>query len=60
MRRSLAHYLEQCRVKRNAAEYDAANEASETEADELVEFSKEFQKTVKDWLRKNSGREARK
>ena len=27
-------YLEKCRVKRNAAEYDSANEASDTEASE--------------------------
>src|SRR3954468_18040369 len=31
-------YLEKCRVKRNAAEYDSANEASEVEAHELIEF----------------------
>lgn len=48
-----AHYLEQCRAKRNAAEYDAANEASETEANELVEFAKDFQNTVREWLKGN-------
>jgi hypothetical protein len=36
-------YLEKCRVKRNAAEYDAANEASGTEADELIEFAKDLE-----------------
>lgn len=44
-------YLEKCRVKRNAAEYDTANEASEAEALELVEFAKEFQFTVRQWLK---------
>lgn len=29
-------YLQNCRAKRNAAEYDAANEATETEAKELM------------------------
>jgi len=48
-----ADYLDQCRVKRNAAEYDSANEASETEAKELVEFALEFQRTVRKWLKKN-------
>ena len=47
-----AAYLQNCRVKRNAAEYDAANEASETEAEELIEFAKEFKKTVRGWLKK--------
>lgn len=44
-------YLEKCRVKRNAAEYDSANEASDTEASELVEFTKQFENTVRDWLK---------
>jgi len=47
-----AQYLQNCRAKRNAAEYDAANEASEVEADELVDFAKEFEKTVRAWLKK--------
>lgn len=46
------NYLEKCRVKRNAAEYDAANEASETEAEELIDFAIEFQEIVKNWLKK--------
>jgi hypothetical protein len=52
--RDTADYLESCRVKRNAAEYDSANEASETEANELIEFSREFEKTVRTWLSKIS------
>ena len=46
-------YLNECRSKRNAAEYDAANEISETEANELIEFTKEFQNTVRQWVQKN-------
>jgi hypothetical protein len=48
-----AVYLQSCRAKRNAAEYDAANEASETECAELIEFAKEFRTTVLAWLRKS-------
>ena len=48
------HYLEQCRVKPNAAEYDSADEATETEASELVEFAKGFRETVNGWLRGRS------
>ena len=47
-----ATYLQSCRAKRNAAEYDAANEATETEVEELVAFTKEFEKTVRGWLRR--------
>jgi len=49
-----AIYLQSCRAKRNAAEYDAANEASETECAELIEFANEFRATVRAWLRKSS------
>ena len=45
-------YLQSCRAKRNAAEYDSANEATETEAQELFEFAKEFAQTVRTWLKK--------
>ena len=50
-----AEYLEACRVKRNAAEYDAANEVSETEAAELLEFATEFAALVKTRLKKSGG-----
>ncbi len=42
-------YLHSCRAKRNAAEYDAANEASDTEARELFEFAKDFRERVLRW-----------
>jgi uncharacterized protein (UPF0332 family) len=45
-----AAYLQTCRAKRNAAEYDAANEVSETEGEELIEFAREFKKAVRAWL----------
>lgn len=48
-----ADYLDKCRVKRNAAEYDSANEASDVEAQELIKFTKEFETTVRGWLKKH-------
>jgi uncharacterized protein (UPF0332 family) len=48
-----AAYLQACRAKRNAAEYDAANEATETEATELIRFATEFENTVRAWLQRN-------
>lgn len=47
-----ASYLDNCRSKRNASEYDAANEASDTEAQELVEFAIGFRTKTLDWLKK--------
>lgn len=52
-------YLQSCRAKRNAAEYDAANEASETECAELIEFAKELRVTVRGWLRKSNATKPR-
>ncbi len=45
-----SEYVETCRVKRNAAEYDSANEASLFEASELTEFAQEFKLKVQAWL----------
>ena len=50
---NLADYFETCRRKRNLIDYDATEVASETEADELVEKAREFQKIVEDWIAKN-------
>jgi len=48
-----SEYLETCRVKRNAAEYDAANEVSDTEADELLEFASEYSAMIQGRLKKS-------
>lgn len=45
-------YLQKCREKRNASEYDSDNEPSETETQELIKYVKEFEKTVHDWIKK--------
>ena len=51
--KSDSEYLDTCRTKRNAAEYDSANEASDSEAQELVTFTQEFERKVMAWLKKN-------
>jgi len=43
-------YLELCRVKRNTVEYDMAGIVSESEAIELIDFTKQFRTEVLDWL----------
>ncbi len=46
-------FLDACRRKRNTVEYDRAGGATASEADELIEFVKELQKNVKNWLKTN-------
>lgn len=48
-----ADYFETCRRKRNLMDYDAAEVATETEADELLERAREFQTLVEKWIEKN-------
>ena len=45
-RKADAEYLDACRIKRNHVEYDYINGASETEAQELVDFVRELRKEV--------------
>jgi hypothetical protein len=52
-RKDDADYLETCRVKRNTAEYDTAGTVSQSEADELRNFTKELHQSVVAWLRAN-------
>lgn len=46
---ALVPYFDVCRRKRNNVDYDAANVATESEADELVE-AEDFQKLVEAWI----------
>ncbi|MDP3016007.1 MAG: hypothetical protein Q8N70_02910 [Deltaproteobacteria bacterium] len=48
-----AEYLDDCRKKRNIVEYDDVGGASESDADELVGFVKDFRDEVITWLKKN-------
>ncbi len=47
-----AEYLDDCRKKRNIVEYDYIGGASESDADELIGFVKEFKDEVIAWLKK--------
>jgi len=48
-----ARYLDDCRKKRNTAEYDMAGVTSANEATELLSFAQGLRKEVLDWLAKN-------
>jgi len=52
-RKADAEYLDACRVKRNTVEYDRAGSATRKDADELIEFTRELETAVVDWLRSN-------
>ena len=47
-----AEYLDDCRKKRNIVEYDYVGGVSESDADELIVFVKEFREEVITWLKK--------
>jgi hypothetical protein len=51
-RKSDAEYLDDCRKKRNIVEYDYVGGASESDANELIRFVKEFREEVITWLKK--------
>jgi hypothetical protein len=45
-----ATYLDSCRVKRNAVEYDYVGGASDSDANELIAFAEELRAEVLGWL----------
>ncbi len=47
-----AEYLDDCRKKRNILEYDEVGGASESDADELIDFVKDLRNEVVSWLKK--------
>ncbi|HEY1204835.1 MAG: hypothetical protein ABSH46_15645 [Bryobacteraceae bacterium] len=47
---ALAAYFETCRRKRNQVDYDMANVATESEAEDLVQKADEFNGLVKSWI----------
>lgn len=51
--RAHSDYLDRCRRKRNVVQYDRAGAASESEADELMAFTRELRAEVLAWLRAN-------
>ncbi len=52
-RKNDAAYLDACRIKRNEVEYDTAGAATETDADELLEFAMTLREDVLGWLKTN-------
>lgn len=46
-------YLDACRKKRNIVEYEQIGTVTDQDADELIEFVKEFKREVKVWLKEN-------
>ena len=52
-RKADADYLDACRAKRNIVEYDYVGAVTENDLHELIEFVRELQNSVLDWLREN-------
>ena len=52
-RKEDAQYLDACRSKRNIAEYNRAGVVTEQDADELIQFVREFKDDVINWLKEN-------
>lgn len=50
---TLVDYFETCRRKRNRIDYDASEVVTDTETEELLEKTREFQKMVEEWIEKN-------
>lgn len=46
-----ADYLDACRAKRNTVEYDYAGGATDTDANELIEFAKTLEMHVLNWVK---------
>jgi uncharacterized protein (UPF0332 family) len=49
---ALVAYFDTCRRKRNQVDYDFANAATETEAEDLLQKAEEFRALVEEWVRK--------
>jgi uncharacterized protein (UPF0332 family) len=50
---ALVAYFDTCRRKRNQVDYDCANAATETEAEDLLQRAEEFRDLVEQWIRKH-------
>lgn len=50
---ALASYFDTCRRKRNQVDYDRANAATQTEAEELISKAEEFRTLVEKWILKH-------
>ena len=52
-RKDDADYLDACRAKRNIVEYDHIGAVTEQDANELIEYTKELQSEIYDWLKQH-------
>lgn len=52
-KRDDSEYLDSCRRKRNAVEYDCVGGATEADVKELRDFAKEFREIVLEWVSEN-------
>jgi uncharacterized protein (UPF0332 family) len=52
-RKQDAEYLDRCRQLRNTVEYDYVGEASRQDADELIDFTRQLDIEVREWLSAN-------
>ena len=50
---ALVAYFDTCRRKRNQVDYDCANAATETEAEDMLQKAEEFHDLVEQWVRKH-------
>ena len=50
---AFSDYLDRCRRKRNVIDYDNAQVATETEAEEILTKTKQFIELVEEWISKN-------
>ena len=50
---AMVAYFDTCRRKRNQVDYDCANAATETEAEDLLQKAEEFLDLVEQWVRKH-------
>ncbi len=50
-RKADADYLDTCRSKRNNVEYDSVGGATDADADELIVFAEDLERSVLTWLR---------
>ena len=51
--KKLANFFDSCRRKRNEIDYDRAFVASQADADEIVQKTKELQVAVESWITAN-------
>jgi hypothetical protein len=52
-KKELADYFNDCRDKRNTAAYEEPDQATEADADELLDRAREFRAFAEEWIRAN-------